>query len=224
MLAGNNLMTKECRAAYKGESGPVLKKDELAAPSKLKKTAVIGVQFMGDLFHENVSDYDLLQIWSAMCLCGSYPDTANYTFFILTKRPKRMAEWVFHFFGDEDDNPRPVPSHIWIGTSIEDQPTADERIPILLDIPAAKRFVSIEPMLGEIEMTGRNDSADYYLPFENEQGTITPGIDWIILGPGKRPMNLDWARSIRDQCKLAGVPFFYKPGELDGIECREFPE
>lgn len=128
-------------------------------------------------------------------------------------------------------------SNVWLGVSAEDQKRADERIPDLLATPAAKRFVSIEPMLGRIVLT----DVDLY-PFlfrgrartENDpkctfdaltgrtnvhpiNGVGDPfdhGIDLVIVGgesgPGSRPMHPDWPRSLRDQCKAAGVPFFFK--------------
>lgn len=112
----------------------------------------------------------------------------------------------------------PLPN-VWIGISIEDQPTADERIPLLLQTPAAVRFVSVEPLLGPIELTGDRGGNDYLgeppgfidaVPEPQEE----PGIDWIIAGgesgPGARPAHPDWFRSLRDQCQAAAVPFFFK--------------
>ena len=95
--------------------------------------------------------------------------------------------------------------YVWPGITAENQQTANERIPILLQIPAAKRFVSIEPMLGPVDLC--QDLA--YPPF------LGVGlIDWVIAGgesgPRARPMHPDWARFVRDQCQKAGVPFFFK--------------
>jgi protein gp37 len=102
----------------------------------------------------------------------------------------------------------PPPNNIWIGTSVEDQARADERIPNLLQIPAAVRFLSCEPLLGPVEIT-------QYLPCYKEPGRCKHDrIDWVICGgesgPNARPMHPDWARSLRDQCQAAGVPFFFK--------------
>ena len=87
------------------------------------------------------------------------------------------------------------PNNCWLGVTAENQEWADKRIPLLLQTPAAKRFVSVEPMLGPVELDLR-------------------GIDWVICGGesgrGARPMHPDWARSLRDQCQAAGVPFFFK--------------
>ena len=94
---------------------------------------------------------------------------------------------------------------VWLGVTAENQRHADERIPVLLDTPAAVRFVSIEPMLGPVNLIR------YGLPPDD------PGpsrLDWIIhggeTGPGARPMQPEWALDVYRQCKAAGVPFFFK--------------
>jgi protein gp37 len=103
------------------------------------------------------------------------------------------------------------PAHFWIGTSVEDQARADQRIPQLLKIPAHVRFLSCEPLLGPVSLRGWEtyDHGTYDIP-----GEPIPRVDWVICGgesgPGARPMHPDWARSLRDQCQAAGVPFFFK--------------
>lgn len=97
----------------------------------------------------------------------------------------------------------PLPN-VWIGVSVEDQATADERIPLLRHTPAAVRWVSAEPLLGPVDIGRiRRDGA-------GQDGNI----DWIVAGgesgPHARPMHPDWARSLRDQCSAAGVPFLFK--------------
>ena len=107
---------------------------------------------------------------------------------------------------------RPLPN-VWAGTSIENQETADERIPHLLNCPAAVRFLSIEPMLGPVDLFQWMVTV-----WQSGQGTDRtyrmPGIEWVIVcgesGPGARPMDPAWVRSIRDQCRAAGVLFFMK--------------
>jgi protein gp37 len=126
------------------------------------------------------------------------------------------------------DMPWPLPN-VWIGTSCENQKTADERIPHLLRCPSAVRFLSIEPMLGPISLPyGAKcfscgfEHTKFNTPncvkcgsriYEKHQ-PIIPGIDWVIVGgesgPHARPMHPNWVRSIRDQCVAAGVPFFFK--------------
>lgn len=101
--------------------------------------------------------------------------------------------------------------NVWLGATICNQEEADRDIPKLLAVPAAKRFLSIEPMLGAIDLTRM---------IVAENGTVYEGaichkrIDWVIVGgesgPSARPMHPNWARSLRDQCKAAGIPFFFK--------------
>jgi protein gp37 len=98
-------------------------------------------------------------------------------------------------------SPKP-PHNVWIGTTVEDQKRADERIPDLIEIPAVKRFLSCEPLLEPLDLS-------YWLT-----ESLTPQIDWVICGgesgPDARPMHPDWARRLRDQCVSVGVPFFFK--------------
>jgi protein gp37 len=116
--------------------------------------------------------------------------------------------WPVESIGDDVDMPDdvtmknwPLPN-VWLGTSAEDQQRADERIPLLLQTPAAVRFVSLEPLLGPIDL------------MSIEAPETRNVLDWVICGgesgPHARPMHPDWARSLRDQCAAAGVPFFFK--------------
>lgn len=106
------------------------------------------------------------------------------------------------------------PAHVWIGTSVCDQAGADKRIPELLAIPAKVRFLSCEPLLGAV---------DIRFGFQHLVEPTRPTIDWVICGgeggPNARPMHPDWARSLRDQCQLAGVPFFFKQWGEWGASC-----
>ena len=124
---------------------------------------------------------------------------------------------------------QPLPN-LWLGVTVCNQAEADEKIPILLQTPAAKRFVSVEPMLGAVDLTHfleaeeriyRGDAISGFLDYE-------PLLHWVICGgetgPNARPMHPDWVRSLRDQCQDAAVPFFFKGwGEwqptLDGNFC-----
>lgn len=113
---------------------------------------------------------------------------------VLTKRPELVLSLVPFRWILEDL----WPDNLWIGTSVEDQRRADERIPELLTLPAPVRFLSCEPLLGPVDLTR-------YLP---------EGIDWVISGGESgaqaRPMDMDWPRVLRDQCVQAGVPYFFK--------------
>jgi protein gp37 len=119
---------------------------------------------------------------------------------------------------------RGFPSNVWIGVSVENQEMADKRIPTLLEIPAAVRFLSCEPLLGPVSLDdGEMSWLTCHGPIgEDEEccesfwarGEHYHGIDWVICGGESgakaRPMNPEWARSLRDQCAGVGVPFFYK--------------
>lgn len=126
--------------------------------------------------------------------------------------------------GDEVfvESPMPLPN-VWLGVSVEDQNTADERIRLLLTTPATKRFLSIEPLLGPIDLSNiKSQIGPNSFITQNafdkvdslNKGYPWPGIDWVIAGgesgPNARPTHPDWIRSIRDQCQAAGVPFFFK--------------
>lgn len=102
------------------------------------------------------------------------------------------------------------PENVWLGATICNQEEADRDIGKLMDTPAAVRFLSIEPMLGAIDL-GRWLEP---MGLDTDRGLMNPGIDWVIVGgesgPNARPMHPDWARSLRDQCAAAGVPFHFK--------------
>lgn len=180
-------------------------------PLSLKKPRRVFVNSMGDLFHERVPDKFLDQVFARMAIARSH------TFIVLTKRPKRMLDyfnrWTNGGWATDINRIWPLPN-VWIGVSAEDQQTADERIPLLLKTPAAVRFVSVEPMLEAVDLEYPG-----YLEGANEVDDIgchyaSPALDWVICGgeggPGARPMHPDWARSLRDQCNEANMPFFFK--------------
>ena len=201
----------------------------------------------GDLFHENVPDEWIDRIFAVMALCP------QHVFFVLTKRPERMKKYLgnngtlgrvlaLSSLWLANDGTTEVRHHddgfdglilpnVWLGTSIEDQPTADTRIPHLLATPAALRFVSAEPLLGPVDLNWVHFMRD--CPPDCEYGGTDPstgvfecrrcedtgktdelGLDWVIAGgesgPTARPSHPDWFRSLRDQCTAAGVPFFFK--------------
>jgi protein gp37 len=116
-----------------------------------------------------------------------------------------VTEWL------KDYEHRTLPRNIWLGTSVEDQAAADLRIRHLLRCPAAVRWLSVEPMIGPVDL--RKRAATGLAGFGNTALWASP-IGWVVCGgesgPGARPMHPDWARSLRDQCQAAGVPFFFK--------------
>jgi protein gp37 len=198
--------------------------DRLDEPLHWRKPRRVFVVSMGDLFHEDIPDSFILEVFRVM----GRQNTRQHTFQVLTKRPGRMKEWISEYIVDRDGKPDPFPN-IWLGVTAENQERANERIPTLLQIPAAVRFVSVEPMLGPVDLsewinpqgaTARDDPARYSL------------LDWVICGgesgPDARPMHPDWARSLRDQCQMAGVPFFMKQMSKkapipDDLMIREYP-
>lgn len=147
--AGNPQLSDLERQASAGLIPPVLMPDRLDEPLRMKKPQRIGVQFMGDLGHEAVDMFDRHQIFNVMNKC------AHQTFLVLTKRPE-----TFLSFGDLFWTP-----NIWLGVTVENQEQADQRLPILLQIPAAIRFVSYEPALGAVDWSlwlPPFEDCDYY--------------------------------------------------------------
>ena len=231
--------------------------ERLEDPLRWKKPRRVFVNSMSDLFHEDVPNDFIASVFGAMAL------SQQHTFMILTKRPKRATDWFQDIGGttrrawvllsaarlinaDRIKFPDwPLPN-VWLGVSVEDQATADERIPLLCQTPAAVRFVSYEPALGPVDFASINGALSSW--FRNgDIDVVDEGrLHWIIMGgesgPGARPMHPDWARSVRDQCQAAGVPFFFKQwggptkqkividGKLvvhrmlDGCVWDEFPE
>ncbi len=169
--------------------------EKLGEPLAWRKPCRIFVNSMSDLFHEQVSVTFIDQVWSVMARCP------QHTFQILTKRPERMRYVVDHLL------PCGILPNVWLGVSAEDQATADERIPLLLQTPAAVRFVSAEPLLGPIHM--RQFLADFELG-RGEWGNL----HWIIVGgesgPGARRMDLEWVRCIVSDTHIGGVACFVK--------------
>lgn len=181
----------------------------LEQPLRWQKPRRIFVNSMSDLFHEAISDDFILAVFVTMAVAR------RHTFQVLTKRPKRMRDLMTRWrtagvvlregYGVELPN-------VWLGVSVEDQATADERIPLLLDTPAAVRWVSAEPLLGPVRFHW-----DRWLPvsgFEQIERERLRTIDWVVAGgesgPKARPMHPDWVRSLRDQCAEAVVPFLFK--------------
>jgi len=189
----------------------VLHPERLNIPLKWKKSRRVFVCSMGDLFHPLVPFKFICDAFAMMTFAK------QHTFQVLTKRPERALE----FFNTWESKNWPLPNVQMIVTA-ENQKRADERIPLLLQIPAAVHGVSIEPMLSEMDLTEylsceRRTTLDG-IPcepyFKKTFGTRLLTLDWVIVGgesgPGARMTNPSWIRSILDQCKAAGVPFFMK--------------
>jgi len=176
-----------------------------------------------DLFHENVKD---MEISAALHVAGH---ASKHVVMMLTKRAARMEKWS-RWFGE-------WPPTAWAGVTVCNQAEADEKIPLLLQVPAAVRFLSLEPMLGPVDLGPWLGTVhtDQFGGHWGKDGPWVDGLAWVILGgetgPGARPMDLTWARSVRDQCVAASVPFFFKSHGgrtknrlLDGRTWNELPE
>jgi len=196
--------------------------DRLREPFGWRKPFVIS---MSDLFHPEVPDRFIAAVFGVMAQCP------QHRFMVLTKRPERMLEW-FEWVEPRRAWPWPM-SHVWLGVSAENQEYADRRIPLLLQVPAAVRFVSVEPILGPVNL-GRLVwfKEGFSDPDFQDRVLGRRRLDWVICGsetgPGARPANPDWVRSLRDQCVAANVPFFFKrwfDGShlIDGQEWRQMP-
>lgn len=181
----------------------VMHTDRLDLPMRWRKPQVIFVNSVSDLFHEQVPFDFVDRVFLEMS------NASLHTFIILTKRPERMNEYVLSWTldggwyrrGNSDIWLTKYPySNVWLGVSVEDQKTADKRIPYLLKTNAVKRIVSVEPLIGEVDLK------DYI-----QSGT---GLDWVIVGgesgANARPMKVEWVRTLCSQCEEANIPFFFK--------------
>ncbi len=245
--------------------------ERLDQPLRWTKPRMIFVNSMSDLFHEDIPDQFIVDVFGIMALAY------NHTFQVLTKRPERMRRFLqagdhgilsqFEaiqrlggiangaVFQALDRRGRddiwwqwPLPN-VWLGVSVENQETADERIPLLLQTPAAVRWLSCEPLLGPItldvienhgDMHDKATRGSYWRPLVGSF-TDSPTIGWVVVGgesgPDARPMNISWAVDIRNQCLDAGTPFFMKQGSqanwpdwkdiskwLPCLQAQEYPE
>lgn len=231
-------------------------------PLRWTRPRRIFVNSMSDLFHENLSNEHIAEIFGVMAMAQ------RHTFQVLTKRATRMREWFEWIANDADggtwgcilharqrlgiagwkhepcdDGPEwPLPN-VFLGVSAENQATANERIPQLLRTPATVRFVSLEPLLGSIDLTRldarqaqkwnlvqvnaiaeRNALDGSHVSDLGIEYSGTRRLNWVIVGGESgtraRPMHPDWTRSLRDQCVAAKVPYFFKQWgewwEVDG--------
>lgn len=184
-----------------------LRPERLMQPLTWRKPRMVFVNSMSDLFHKGVPRAFIERVFDVM-------EKADWHVFqVLTKRSSLMRSFLCDRY-----RMSAAPKHIWIGVSVEEA-CAKGRITHLRDSPAAVRFLSVEPLIGP---TGPMDLS---------------GIHWVIAGgesgPRARPMQLEWARDVRDQCAAQGVPFFFKQWgglrpksggrSLDGREWNEFP-
>lgn len=276
-----NCYAKSFAERFKGvpghyfESGfaVTLRPDKLEQPLRWTRPRKIFVNSMSDLFHPEVPDDYIDQVFAVMSLAP------RHTFQVLTKRPERMAAYLntpdrdetightaMQFYEEQGgrgdcslpaglihgpgklsnysiiEHPVawPLPN-LWIGVSVENQQAADERIPLLLQTPAAVRFLSCEPLLGEVDLNHitlqLSDAPERGKPAISISalrgwygGDGDPArIDWVIVGGESgskaRPMHPWWVQELRDQCRDADVPFFFKQWgewrETHALRCNE---
>jgi protein gp37 len=225
--------------------------DALLNPLRWKRPCTIFVCSMTDLFADFVTDAMLDRIFAVMALCPQHtfivltkrPERMRRYIVSRKMAPNatftqaNICQAIDDIVPDRTDSSNaakdrvlsfdniqtwPMPN-IWLGVSVEDQATADERIPVLLETPSALRFLSVEPLLSALDLTHIRETLvgeSYQItsaldhPCTLNKGRCRQGVDWVICGgesgPNARPMHPDWARALRDQCAATGVPFFFK--------------
>lgn len=218
--------------------------ERLDQPLRWRKPRKVFVNSMSDLFHDAIPDEYIAQVWATMLL------SPKHTFQVLTKRHGRMKAMLRSVTFPRmvrdardgilglptSDGPAryEIPRNVWLGVSVENQKWADIRIPALLDTPAAVRFISAEPLLGPIDL----DNCGGYQAVTPEPDRTLTYLDWVIVGGesgiAARPMQVEWARTIRDDCTAAGVAFLFKQWGgrtpkangrlLDGRTWDEYPK
>lgn len=160
--------------------------ERLSLPLQWREPRTIFVNSMSDLFHKDIPDEFISKVFDVMIKAN------HHIFQVLTKRSERMKDWTTKHFSNTQ-----LPHHIWIGVSVENQDYVS-RIHDLQKVPAQVRFLSLEPLLGPINFKAKD----------------LKGIHWSIVGGesgfGARPMDPAWARSIRRQCRMNKVAFFFK--------------
>lgn len=163
----------------------------LQLPLFWKERKMIFVNSMSDLFHKDISNVFIRQVFKAMIQAD------HHVFQLLTKRSERMMTWGRANIAAALNGKSKLPDHIWLGVSVENQNYV-WRIQHLQKTPSSVRFLSLEPLLGPI----------------NLNASLLRGIHWVIVGgesgPRARPMDPQWVKDIRDQCRKHGVPFFFK--------------
>lgn len=223
-------------------------------PIHWRKSRRVFVVAHGDLFHENVPVAWIAEVFAVMAYAH------QHVYQVLTKRPDRMQGMLScqDFQAEVWDQLRllrwnrgdgwymppetrswPLPN-VWLGTSVEDQKSSDERIPYLLKTPATVRWISAEPLLEFIDLTTlHHDGTVNIHALTGDHGLTKPfkgrgpGLDWVVAGgesgPNHREMNPDWAARLKWQCQQSGVPFFMK--QMSGkkpippdLLVREYPQ
>ena len=170
--------------------------DAMYAPLKWKKGKRIFVNSVSDTFHAEMPNKILDRFFSEVVA-----ETPHHTYLILTKRPQNMEDYFLH-------HPDLLLPNVWLGVTAENQEWADRRLPILTQIDHRMRFVSVEPMLGPVDLSA-----------------YAGWLDWVIIGcesgPNRRPVPTGAIGALILQCKQMGVPVFLKQMEIAGKVCSE---
>ena len=208
------------------------------SPLRWKEPRRIFPCSLSDVFHPDLPPTWRDRAWEIIA------QARQHRYLILTKRPENIAGMLPHDWAQNF-------GHVWLGVTAENQEQAERRIPLLLSVPAAGYFVSLEPLLGSLNLRSIRTGPDRPMEAHSETtwhpcgdalrkplplkagetrlvGPRWTGIDWVIVGgetgPGARPMDPDWARDIRDQCQQAGVPFFFKSWGEWSADARNYKE
>ncbi len=245
----------------------------LTIPLHWRSPKRIFVDSMSDLFHDAVPDDFIDRVFGVMNACEYWGSASGdafrwHTFQVLTKRSRRMREYLSadrrkawaraaaNYGGghnpdalyDQIAGRKGPPPHIWCGVSAENQEMADERVLDLIQTNTAVRFVSVEPMIGPIDLTNgkanrwsvptRTDSGGRGVEWTDPGESFIPSLDQVIVGcesgPNARPLQESWVRLLRDQCERSGTAFFLKQMKdakgrkislpmLDGVQHAAFP-
>lgn len=220
--------------------------ERLDQPLRWQRPRRVFVNSMSDLFHDHVPDDFIDDVFATMLA------SPRHTFQVLTKRPKRMCDYmqsraralhdphgeigqrVFDLRAALDGHRSWPAPNVWLGVSVEDQRTANERIPMLLQTPAAVRFISAEPLIGPLSLMssiggtrwigGQRGCGSTHRgigspdcpkePHHHHDELCKPGLDWVIVGgesgPGARHCDIEWIRSVVQQCRHASTACFVK--------------
>lgn len=194
--------------------------DTLTIPLSWTKPRTVFVNSMSDLFHKDLPFTFILEVMHTI------QTTPQHTYLVLTKRPERALEFWAWMQGQMPDGRWDPPRNLWMGTSANDQASANVRVPILLNLKGVLRFLSYEPATGPLDLTQIEGTLHERMgkPRINALAGLkysgydidrdNPRLHWVICGgesgPKAVPMHPAWARKVRDDCKAAGVPFFFK--------------
>jgi protein gp37 len=199
--------------------------DRIGEPLKWRQPKRVFVNSMSDLFHDDITDDQITEIFTIMAHCQ------QHTFQVLTKRPGRMLDWMRSAIGFSQHAAMlagwPLPN-VHIGVSVENQDAANERIPLLLQCPASVRWVSVEPLLGPVELCRVGDDEEFPgVRYNALSGVMSsapttyggPVLDWVVVGgesgEGARECDVDWIRNVVYDCQTYKTPVFVK--QLGGV-------